>query len=194
MRKPSSREIISASVELCEKLMFVSCTPNLLARTCDFRKCKTFHPMLISNLSSHRQNRNLEIIPIYSDVQCFPHDNIDWIHLCDECKRSNVLNVCHMLSCTSWWHEQACSQTTRYQVYQFDPTTDISDNLWAFFDNSPTDPISSSLDWWSSIIGIATLCNCWVVLFAISFHAFLCMTLTIIGPWRNVCFRILRIK
>ena len=36
------------------------------------------------------------------------------------------------------------------------------------FDNSPTDPISSSLNWWSSRHGVATWYNCWVVLFASS--------------------------
>ena len=28
------------------------------------------------------------------------------------------------------------------------------------FDNSPTDPISSSLNWWSSMHGVETLKNC----------------------------------
>ena len=33
------------------------------------------------------------------------------------------------------------------------------------FDNSPTDPISSSLKWWSSMHGVPTLYSCGVVLF-----------------------------
>ena len=37
-------------------------------------------------------------------------------------------------------------------------------------DNSPTDRVSSSFKWWSSRHGVATLYNCWVVLFAISQH------------------------
>ena len=85
--------------------------------------------MLISNLLSHRQNQNLEIIPIYIVVLRFPHDNIVWIHLCDECERSNVQNVCHTLSSTSWWHEQVCSLTIKYQVYQFELTTGISEQF-----------------------------------------------------------------
>ena len=32
--------------------------------------------MLILNLLGHPQNQNLEITPIYSDVQRFPHVNI----------------------------------------------------------------------------------------------------------------------
>ena len=54
-----------------EKLMSVSCTFNSLARACDFRR---FHPMLILNLPDHQQNQNVEIIPIYIVVLCFPHD------------------------------------------------------------------------------------------------------------------------
>ena len=36
------------------------------------------------------------------------------------------------------------------------------------FDNSPTDFISSSLNWWWSMHGVATLYDCWFVLFATS--------------------------
>ena len=38
------------------------------------------------------------------------------------------------------------------------------------FDNSPTDPNSSYLNWWSSRHGVVTLYSCWVVLFASSQH------------------------
>ena len=79
----------------CEKLKCVYCTSNFLSRTCIFRTCIRFRLMLILNLRSLLQNQNLEIIPIYIVVLCFPHDNIVGIHLCEECKRSNVLNVCH---------------------------------------------------------------------------------------------------
>ena len=71
--------------------------------------------------------RILKIIPIYIDVQCFPHGSVVRINLCEKCKRSNVRNVCHMLSSTSWWHEQTCLQTTRYQIYQYELKTDISE-------------------------------------------------------------------
>ena len=81
----------------CEKLKSVSCTSSLLARTCDFRKCTRFRPMLIASLLSHRQNQNLGIIPIYIVVLCFPHDNVVCVHLCEECKKSNVLNACRTL-------------------------------------------------------------------------------------------------
>ena len=58
-------------------------------------------------------------------------------------------------------------------------------------DNSPTDSLSSSLNWWSSMHGVATLKSCWVVWFickfAVSFHTFLRVTFHVIGP-RRYCF------
>ena len=73
MRKPASREIRSASVELCETDVF------------------------FLHIQGLPQNQNLEPILICIVVRCFPHSNIVWIHMCDECKRSNALNVCHKL-------------------------------------------------------------------------------------------------
>ena len=61
-------------------------------------------------------------------------------------------------------------------------------------DNSPTDFISSSLKWWSSMHGVDTLYSCWVVLFADSQYRsthFFAWPLHIIRPWRNT--KILRV-
>ena len=127
-----------------------------LARTCDFRKMNKIPQMLILNLPGHRQNQNLEIIPIYIVVRCFPHDNIVWIHLCDELKRSNVLNVCRMLSSISWWHEQGCLQTNRTSgLPNRAKNTHFKTMCEQTVDNSPADPFSSS-NWWSSRHGVAT--------------------------------------
>ena len=35
------------------------------------------------------QNRSLEIVPACTVQQCYPHDNIVCIHMCDECMKSN---------------------------------------------------------------------------------------------------------
>ena len=132
------------------KLMFVSCTSNLLARTCGFRNFIRFRPLLILNPLRHLQNQNLGIIQIYIVVQCFPHFNIVWIHWCDECKRSNVLNVCHMLSTISWWHEQVCSLTIEYQVFQFGAKYKLFKTIFEH----------TLVKWWSSKQGVETLNNC----------------------------------
>ena len=71
MRKPASREMISACVENCVKLKSVSCTSNLLAPTCDFRKCTRVHLTLILSLLGLPQNQNLEPILICIVVHCF---------------------------------------------------------------------------------------------------------------------------
>ena len=76
------------------KLKSVSCTSNLLAQTCDFRKCKEFLLMLILSLQGLQQNQSLETILVCIVVLCFPHNNIASIHLYDECKRSNAPSVC----------------------------------------------------------------------------------------------------
>ena len=77
----------------CVKLKSVSCTSNLLAQT----RCTKFPLMLILSLPGLQQNQNLEAILVCIVVLYVPHDNIVWVHLCDECKRLNVLNACHRL-------------------------------------------------------------------------------------------------
>ena len=80
------------------KLKYVSCTSNLLARTCDLRKCTEFLLMLILSLQGLLQHQNLEMFTICIVVLCFAHDNVVRIHMSDECMGSNVLSVCRMLS------------------------------------------------------------------------------------------------
>ena len=146
----------------CVRLRSVSCTSNWLAQMCDFRKCTELLLMLILSLRDLLQNQNLEIILVYNVVLHFTHNNIVGIHLCDECTRSSVPSICHKRSSILWPHEQVCSQTIKYL-----PTnTSKYRHFWTIceqtVDNCPTDSFSSSLSWWSSIDGVATLYNCWV--------------------------------
>ena len=92
--------------------------PTYLARTCDFRKYTEFLLMLTSSLQSFLQNHSCAV--------CFPRA---CIHMCDECKRSNAPNVWHMLLSISLPHEQDCSQTIKYHVYQYEPKKDISEQF-----------------------------------------------------------------
>ena len=154
-------------------------------------------PDVFLNLPGLWHNQNPETVLICIVVLCFPQSNIVWIHLCDECKKSNVLTACRMISSISWWHEQPLLLITKYQVYQVEPNMIFRTICAHTFDNSPTDPISSSLNCWSSVRGVANfvwLLSGFVCQFAISFHTFLCMTFHVIGPWGNVCFRILWIR
>ena len=110
-------------------LRFVSCTSNLLARTYDFRKCTEFLLMLILRLQSLLQNQSLETVPICIVWQCFPHDNTVCIHMCAECKRSNEIVMCHTLWSILLWIVRACLLTIRYQVVQFLPNINISEQF-----------------------------------------------------------------
>ena len=52
-----------------------------------------------------------------------------------------------------WSHEPVCSRTIKYHVYQYLRNIDIQEQFVSTpFDNSPTDPFSSSLKWWLSMM------------------------------------------
>ena len=79
------------------------------------------HQMLILSLQGLLQNQNLETILICIVVLCYPHNSIDWIHMCDEWTRSDAPNVCHKLLSILWPHKQVYSQTIKCRVYQYEP-------------------------------------------------------------------------
>ena len=113
------------------------------------------------------RNQSLETILVCIVVLCFTHVNIFWIHMCDECKRSNAQHVCHTLWSILWLIVPVCLLTRECQVYQSVPNTSMSrqsaSKLWKF----PT--VSSSsffLNWWSSKHGLQSLLSCSTFLFA----------------------------
>ena len=61
--------------------------------------------------------------------------------------------VCHKLWSILLWIVRACLLTIKYQVVQFLPSISILEQ-YETCDNSPTDFISSSLKWWSSMHGV----------------------------------------
>ena len=133
MRKPASREIISASVELCEtdvcfmriKLIGTNVwLPKKAQKSLWFR----FWVLEISDKS-----QSLETVPTCMVVRCFPHDKIVWLHMCDECKRSNLLNVSRKLWLTQWQHVQVCSRTIECLVYRSLTNRDISRQFESIF-------------------------------------------------------------
>ena len=127
MRKPASREIISASVVLCEtEVCFLHIQLN--GTKVRLPKMHRIPPEVDLSLQGLLQNRSLEIILICIVVLHFPHDNIVWIH---SCERSNALSVCHKLLTISWPHDQVCSKTIKYRIYRYEPRKDIFHNLWA---------------------------------------------------------------
>ena len=86
--------------------------------------------MLISSLQGLLQNQNPETILICIVVLYFPHDNIVWIHMCDECTRSNVPSVRHKVLSILWPHEQVCSQTTNIRSPNTSQIQTFQKKLW----------------------------------------------------------------
>ena len=74
-------------------------------------------------------NRSLETVPTCIVWQFSPHDNVVCIHMCDECKRSNEIIVCHMFWSILWSIVQVCSLTIEYQVFQYVPSIIISEQF-----------------------------------------------------------------
>ena len=146
--------------------MSASCTSNFLARMCDCQICTKSPPEVDFESSKYPAKSVLEQSQSALFCQCFPHDNIVWIYLCDECKRSNVPNVCRVVWSTCWQHVQVCSRTIKCRVCQCTPSTGILEHFVSKLLTIPKDPISSSLNWWSSTHGVVTLYSCWVVSFA----------------------------
>ena len=109
--------------------MFVSCTSNLLEQMYDFRRYTMFLQKWILNLQDLPQNRSLETVPICIVLQCFPHDNIVCVHLYDEYMKSVDSDVCHRLWSILLWIVQNCSLTKEHRVFQYVPSTSISEQF-----------------------------------------------------------------
>ena len=161
---PASKEMISASVELWETAGLFLAHPTywnqcmtskntqestwcwfcLFQISCKIRVLKQSQSALFGNVS------------LMTKLFCS--------HMYDECTRSNALNVCHMLLSILWPHEQVCSRTIKIAGLQIRAKhRQFRTICEQTVDSSPTDPFSSSLKWWSSKHGVATLNNCSVV-------------------------------
>ena len=75
MRKPASREIISASVELCETEV---CCLNIqqFGTNVSLPKMHKRLPDVDFESLGHRQNQNLRINPVDNAEPCVPHDKL----------------------------------------------------------------------------------------------------------------------
>ena len=195
--KPSNLNPASFRVLMnCEKLMFVSYTSNLLEQTYDFQKnaqCSSRSGFWVLKISCKigvlKQSQSALFCSITHITKLLK------IHMCDECKISNELIVCHKLwsilvidRANLFTNQRISSLPIRAKYKHFR-------TIWEHnFDNSPTDLNSSSLKWWSSMHGVDTLWSCWVSrlvwYLTISLHTFLCMTFPIIRPRRSTIFRV----
>ena len=105
MLKPATREITSASVELCEtEVCFLHI--QLIGTNVCLPKVHRVHPKSILSLQDLQQSQGLETVCII--VLYFPHDNIAGIHsysVFREIKRAKRLSHARVHLVT---HEQVC--------------------------------------------------------------------------------------
>ena len=119
-----------------------------------FRICIRLTQKQLLSPPSLQQSLSLGINPSDTAEPCYPHDNIVGSHLCDECMKPILPNVCHMPS-ISRLLLQVCWPTTECLVFRFVPSTSISTQFVSnFFGDSPIDSSSSCLNRWSSKQGL----------------------------------------
>ena len=141
-----------------EKQQFVSGTSNFLEQMYDSQKRTMFLQKRISNLQDLPRSQNLEIVPVCIVWPYYPQNNIVCIHKYDEYLKTNDSGVCHRPWSILWWMDQAYLLTIEYQFVQFVPSTNITEQCESIHVTIlPTDYISSSLKWWSSMHGVDTL-------------------------------------
>ena len=181
------QEKLSRLLLTCVRLRFVSCTSNLLAQMFGFRKCTEFLLMLTSSLRGLLQNQNFEIILICIVCQCFPHDNTVCIHMYDEwleIKRHNRLSraVVHFVidRASLFADHRISGRSIRAKCRHFrticEQTVDtyFSHGFQFFFFEMMV------VHAWRR--DFLKLLRHFIRQFAISFHAFLCMTFHVVGP------------
>ena len=151
MRKPASREISSASVKLYE---IDVCFLHIQLVGTNVWLPKMHKSPTDVDFWVFRVSCEIRVLKqSWSALLCCIS------HMCDECQRSKALNVYHKLYLVRFITARA-SFFTDHQIsglpirakYRHFRTT-CEQNV----DNSPTDPISSSLNWRSSKNGVATV-------------------------------------
>ena len=116
----------------CVKLNFVSCTSSY------WNKCITSKNAHCSTRSRFRVKISRKIGVLKQSqpalfCKYYPHNITVKVQMCDECKISSDLCVCHKLWSILWSIVQICSLTIENQVFQYVPSTNISEKLRAYF-------------------------------------------------------------
>ena len=190
MGKPASKEIISASVELCETdVSFLHI--QLVGTNVWLPKIHNVPPEVDIESSRSPAKSESRNSPNLHCCAAFPHDNTFYIHSWNECKRSNVRVVCHKHWSILWSHVQVCWLIIEYVVYRCEPNRDIPEILWAhfwlfshgfqffFFELM----VIKTWNW-----HLIKLLSCFVSQLAISFYTFLCIAFHIAGPEKMFSF------
>ena len=168
MRKPASREIISASVELCEtevcflhiQLIGTNVWLPKMHRTppdVDFESSRS------PAKSESWNNPSLHCCAVFPTQQYCRYSLVWWMYEIKRAKRLSHAFVHFVTARASLFTDHLMSGLPLRAKNRHCRT--ICEQT---VDNSPTDSFSSSFYWWSSMRGVAILHNCWVVSFASS--------------------------
>ena len=162
MRRPASRETISDSVELCEQ-KFVSHTSQLIGKNVWLPNMHKIPPEVDFESSRSRaksqswNSPSLRCCAVFPTWQCCFDSLVWWISDIKRAKRLSQALVHLVTARASLFTDHRMSGLPMRAKYKHFLTT------WEhIFDNSPTDPNSSSSNWWSSRHGVVTLYSCWV--------------------------------
>ena len=117
----------------CDKLMFVSCTSNLLEQMYGFPRCTRFLQKWILNLQDLPQSQSPETVPVCIVWHYYPHDNIVSIRKYDEYMKSIDSGVCHKPWSILLWIARAYLLTIKYQDVQFLPSINISEQFESMY-------------------------------------------------------------
>ena len=168
MRKPASREIISASVDLCETdvcflhIQLIGTNvwlPNMHKSPLEV----DFESSRSPAKSESWNSPNLHCFAVFPTWQHCLYSHVWWMKDINRFKHLSQALVHFVMDRASLFTDHRISGRPIRAKYKHCRT--ICEHT---SDTSPTDPVSSSLNWWSSSHGVATLYNCWVVLFASS--------------------------
>ena len=163
MRKPASREFFSASVESCEtEVCFLHIqhigTNVWLPRMHNVPPDVDFESSRSPSKSESWNNPNLHCCAAIPTWQHCLNSQVWWMW---EIKRDYRLSqaLLHLVIARAslFTDHKISGLPVRVKYWHFRTIYEQT------VDNSPTDPISSSLNWWSSMHSVATLKNCWVV-------------------------------
>ena len=155
MRRPASREVISDSH--IQRIGANVWLPKMhkIPPDVDFESSKS------PAKSESWNNPNLHCCAVFPTWQHCLNSHVWWMYEIKRAKRLSQALV-HLVTAraTVFTDHKISGPPMRAKYMHFR-------TIWAHtFDNSPTDPINSSLKWWSSTHGVATLSYCRVVLSA----------------------------
>ena len=165
IRGPASREIISASVELWEtEVCFLHIqligTNVWLPKMHKIPPDVDFESSKPPAKSESWNNPNRHCCAVFPTWQHCLNSLVWWMSEITRAKRLSHALVHFVMARASLFTDHTISHLPIPAKYRHFRT------IWVHtFDNS-TDPISSSLNWWSSIHGVATLYHCWGDVFA----------------------------